>query len=276
MTFMNRNDTPLVSVIMGVYSRKDDATELKRSVHSVLIQREVDLEFIVCAGGSSEVVQGFLRAQAAMDARIRLVGRESEPVDLGHKLNVCLNYAHGEYVARMDHDDSSHFDRFPVQLRYLEAHPDIDFVGCNVNLVQDKVIRGVRTFPEFPTVRDFYFVQPFIHPALMFRRQALVSVGGYSEDKRQLLCEDYDLLLRLYAAGRVGANIQKILFDYTIPRTAKGTRKMRHRWNEVVTRYQRFRDLGVLPEAFPYVVKPLAVGLLPEAVLAKLKKKGNE
>ena len=60
--------------------------------------------------------------------------------------------------------------------------------------------------------------------------------------------------------------------DYTVPATAKGSRKMKHRWNEVVTRYERFKELGVLLGALPYVVKPLVVGLLPEFILRKMKK----
>ena len=49
-------------------------------------------------------------------------------------------------------------------------------------------------------------------------------------------------------------------------------RKMRHRWNEAVTRYIRFRELGLLPENLLYVLKPLAVGMLPAPLLGKLKK----
>ena len=114
-------------------------------------------------------------------------------------------------------------------------------------------------------------VQPYIHPTLLFRREALAAVGGYSEEKHCILCEDYDLLLRLYAQGYSGANLQERLFDYTVPATAKGSRRMCHRWNEAVTRYRRFRQLGVLPGALPYVVKPLAVGLLPEPILRRWK-----
>ena len=269
---MKKDSTPSVSVIMGVYSRKDDITELERSIHSIMMQAEVDLELIICAGGSSETIQSFLREQAALDPRIRLVGKEIEPVDLGHKLNVCLKYAHGKYIARMDDDDYSHPNRIELQVRYLETHPEIDFVGCNVNLIRDNAMFGIKIFPEFPAIKDFYFSQPFIHPALLFRKRALVSVGGYSENKSCILCEDYDLLLRLYAIGSIGANLQEILFDYTVPHLAKGKRKMRHRWNEVLTRYARFKDLGVLKQAFPYIIKPIIVGLLPNCVLSALKR----
>ena len=46
---------------------------------------------------------------------------------------------------------------------------------------------------------------------------------------------------------------------------------MRHRWNETVTRWRRFRELKLLPGALPYVVKPLAVGLLPGWAVEKIR-----
>ena len=171
----------------------------------------------------------------------------------------------------MDDDDFSYSERLKRQVTYLETHPEIAFVGCNVNLHRAGAQVGQRTFPEFPSTRDFYMTQPFLHPALVFRREALDAVDWYSEDKHCVLCEDYDLLLRLYAKEFKGANIQEVLMDYTIPATAKGNRTMGHRWNETVTRYRRFRELKVLPGALPWVVKPLIVGFIPESLLSKLK-----
>ncbi len=67
--------------------------------------------------------------------------------------------------------------------------------------------------------------------------------------------------------------MQEALLDYTLPTTAKSGRRMCHRWNEAVTRYQRFRELKRLPKAWPYVIKPLAVGLVPQGALEKMKRK---
>lgn len=262
---------PLISVLMGVYYRRSEVSLLTRSVNSILSQSVADLELLICDDGSNEDSRQWLDDAAKRDSRIRLI-RKGTVFDLASKLNLCLTEAKGRWIARMDDDDYARPQRFERQLAYLEDNPQITFVGCNVNLVCDGEIVGRRTFVEYPQVQDFYFKQPFIHPSLTFKREELAAVGGYSEDKRQQLCEDYDLLLRLYGAGYRGANLQEILLDYTVPATAKGSRKMKHRWNEAVTRYQRFKELGVLPGALPYVVKPLAVGLLPEFVLKRLKK----
>lgn len=153
----------------------------------------------------------------------------------------------------------------------MQAHPETAFVGCNVNLVCEGVAKGICKLPERPAVHDFLFTQPYVHPALIFRREAILAVDGYSRERHCLLCEDYDLLLRLYERGFAGANMQECLIDYSLPPTAKGNRTMLHRWNECVTRYKRFRALRLLPQAFPYVLKPLAVGILPEPLLRILK-----
>lgn len=265
---------PLISVLMGVYYQKADISLLRRSVESILAQSVSDFEFLICDDGSSPDAKAYLDRLARQDSRIILI-RSGNLFSLPQKLNACLNRARGTLIARMDDDDYSYPNRFAEQLAFLESNPAAAFVGCNVNLRRcDKTV-GLRSFPEWPEVRDFYLVQPFIHPTLFFRADVLRSVGGYCENKHCILCEDYDLLLRLYASGHRGANMQTPLFDYTIPATAKGNRKMRHRWNETVTRYRRFHQLNCLPSALPYVVKPLVVGLIPEYLLKKLKHDRN-
>ena len=266
-----QNNTPLISVIMGVYYRRDDLYLLRRSVESILNQSFTDFEFLICDGGSTLAACNYLDEAANRDNRIRLIRDVNVKTDLAHKLNACLRYARGKYIARMDDDDFSHPDRFEKQIAFLEKHPEISFVGCNVNLMCDGTQVGQRVLPERPTVHDFYMVQPYIHPTLIFRREVFENTAGYSEEKHTLLCEDYDLLLRLYTEGCVGCNLQEILFDYTISETENGKRKMVHRCNEVVTRWNRFRDLKCLPKALPYVIKPLAVGVLPKFILAGLK-----
>ena len=183
----------------------------------------------------------------------------------------CLREARGNYIARMDDDDYSQPERFQRQVDLLSSESNIAFVGSNVTINRRGVSCGERKFPEYPKVRDFYITQPYIHSTLMFRKETLESIGGYSENKRQMLCEDYDLLLRLYAKGYYGMNLQENLLEYMIPVTVKGNRKMCHRWNEAVTRWKRFQELELLPYALPYVVKPLIVGVLPEWLLKFFK-----
>lgn len=260
----------MVSILMGVYYQRNSIAMLQRSVESILQQSMTDFELIICDDGSRYEACEYLSRQADHDGRIVLV-RPGECYSLPEKLNTCLEVARGEWIGRMDDDDYSHPDRLNKQVSYLYNHSEIAFVGCSAYLYRNGMQIGERIFPEFPQVRDFYFTQPFLHPALLFQREALEAVNGYSESKSCRLCEDYDLLLRLYHKGYRGANLPEFLFDYTLPVTAKGNRKMVHRWNETVTRYKRFRELGQLPKALPWVVKPVLVGLIPERILGWMK-----
>ena len=261
---------------MGVYYQDSDTSRLARSVCSMLNQKISNMEVLLCDDGSSPEVQSFLEKLSKSDCRLKLI-RQGGLYSLPEKLNACLAASRGELIARMDDDDFSHPERLQRQGEYLQKHPEISFVGCNAALYRNGIRVGIRKFPSHPTVQDFYFTPPYLHPSLVFRREALLAVAGYSEKESCRMCEDYDLLLRLYEAGFRGANMEEVLLDYSVPATAKGNRRMKHRWNEAVTRYQHFQTLHLLPAAFPWVIKPLVVGLLPEKILFRLKyKRGTE
>lgn len=270
MTLMQRDKMMLVSIAMGIRYHREDLFFLERSISSILNQTYGELELLICENGSTPEARACIDRFAAEDARIRLIKGENA-IYLSEKLNRCLAAAKGQWIARMDDDDFSAPERLARQIIYLQTHPEIGFVGCAAQLEQHGQPAGLRQPPERPVVQDFYMTQPYLHPTLMFRREILEAVGGYSEDKYCDLCEDYDLLLRIYTRGYIGANLQEILFTYTLPTTAKGSRKMRHRWNETVIRWRRFRELKLLPSALFWVVKPLFVGLLPERVLSTVK-----
>lgn len=264
-------ERPLISVAMGVCYKSDDTAQLQRAVESMLNQTYTNLELLIEDEGSSGLAMRWLEELAQRDNRVKLL-RDCGAIALPNKLNVCLQAAQGRYIARMDDDDVSHPTRLEKELSFLQENPDISFVGCQVNCVCDGKIVRIRTLPATPGVHDFYMTQPYIHPTLLFRRDALEAANGYCEERRANKCEDYDLLLRLYGLGYSGANLPEILLDYTVRADAHDGRTMRDRWHETQTRYARFRELHQFPAALPYVVKPLVVGLLPEALLSYLKR----
>ena len=268
-----REEAPrTVSFIMGALCGPDELGGLERAVRSVLTQSYADLELLICDDGSSPEAKALLDALAAEDGRIRMV-RGASGKSHAAKLNACLRLAEGRYIARMDDDDESLPGRLAAQLGFLEQHPETAFVGCNTVISREERDVGTWTFPEYPRVEDFYIRQPFVHPTLVFRAEALAAAGGYGEEKRCIKCEDYDLLLRLYEKGFYGANLQEFLFRYTIRADGKDGRSMGDRVCETRTRWVRFRALGRLPLALPFVVKPVLTGLIPQKALGLLKEK---
>lgn len=263
---------PRVSVLMGVYYQRAEPELLERAVRSVLQQDFDDFELLICDDGSNEAAVLLLDRLAIGDHRLRLL-RPGNKFTLPEKLNYMLMQAKGELIARMDDDDFSHPNRFSEQVKYLDSHPETAFVGCSVNLVSADGRQIPRHFPERPTPMDFRFSMPYVHPALMFRRKAMEQVGGYSTKPYCILCEDYDLLLRMYEQKLYGANQPEILFDYSIENIEQNRRPVRARMNEVIVRFLRFRANKILLKSWLYVFKPLIVGLLPLPVVNALRQK---
>ena len=79
-------------------------------------------------------------------------------------------------------------------------------------------------------------------------------------------------LLRLYAMGYIGCNLQRPMLRYTVD-FDKTT--YAHRIDEVKVRYQGFKALGLLPWGFIYVIRPLIVGLIPHDTLMEIKLEDN-
>lgn len=258
-----------MSVIMGVYN-VEQLSVFHQAVESVLNQTMRDFEFIICDDGSSDQTWNLLLALAQEDDRIKLI-HSVQNEGLASALNRCIAQARGKWIARQDADDISAPERFRLQLQFLKTHPEIGFAGSAVYLWDERGVWRKRIFPEYPQPTDFQFTMPFVHGALMFHRKALEKVNGYRVARETRRAEDYDMLMRMYAAGIRGANLPDFLYAFLENQAAQRRRRYRYRLDEAVVRWRGFSALGLMPRALPYVVKPLIVGLIPADFLLRLK-----
>lgn len=251
---------PTVSVIMSTYGWQD-VEYLNSAIGSVLGQTFGDFELILCNDGLEEGQAEYLRRLAETDRRIKLINNP-ENRGLAYSLNQCIKAAKGKYLARMDDDDICDPRRLRVQVDYLDRHPEVDFVGCNAKLIRRDGVWGSREMPERPKKGDFLRFSPYIHPAVMFRREVFAGQEAYRTDTCR--GEDYELFMRLTASGYQGCNIQEELFSYREDGESYRRRKFRSRLDEVRIRRQGFAALGILvPWGWLYVLKPLAAGCVP-------------
>ena len=83
-------------------------------------------------------------------------------------------------------------------------------------------------------------------------------------------CEDYELFMRMQRSFS-GANLDEGLYYFREDKNALARRKYKYRLDEVKIRWRGFKSLGLLPRGLPYVIKPLAVGLIPSPLLKRLR-----
>lgn len=260
---------PGVSVISGAY-RLEGVPTLARSFESIIAQSYTDFEFIVCDDGSDDGTYDILQSYSAKDSRIRVV-RNERNLGLAATLNKCAEYASAPLIARHDLDDISHPDRLIRQIEYLCAHPDISILGCSAYIFDRDGVFGIRRFPESVRDEDFLFSSPYMHGAVVMRREAFLSSGGYAVERVTRRTEDYELFMRMQKTCN-GANLREPLYYYLEDRESERRRKYKYRIDEAIVRARGFRSLGLYPRGMPYVLKPLAVGLLPRGILRRIRR----
>ncbi|MGP8314971.1 glycosyltransferase family 2 protein [Enterocloster aldenensis] len=256
---------PKISIIMGVYNGEKTLDE---AIKSICNQTFSDWELIVCDDCSTDNTDLIIQQWCKQEPRI--IGMRNDcNRKLAATLNRCLESASGVYIARMDDDDISYPERLEVQNHFLDEHLEYGFVSSLIDGYDgERVIHDFWHRKERPESKDFLSGSQFVHPATMFRSQALMEVNGYrsSSDTRRM--EDYDLFMRLYAAGYRGYNIQQPLLQYYV--NSEKT-LFRYRFDEMRVRYRGFYILGLMPYGLLYVLKPLIMGLIPARLLWRLK-----
>lgn len=260
----------VISVLMGIYN-ENNRKHVAYAIDSILNQTFRDFEFIICDDGSEMGFYQWLKKYCRKDSRILLL-RNEQNRGLAATLNYCLRHAGGSYIARMDADDISEKERFARQIAFLESHPEYAMVGCSVRMIGRKGVWGIRQMEEMPKKESFLNTSPFVHPAVMIRRDVMKALGSYSEKKWALRAEDYELFMRFYASGYKGYNIQEILLNYREEKDSYKKRKYRYRIHECIVRYRGFRTLGLLKGNYRYVIKPLMVGLIPSVMMERIRR----
>lgn len=262
---------PKVSIVMGVYNSKNK-NALRKSIESIQAQTLKDWEFIICDDASTDNSLQIVKDIIQNDSRIKII-QNNVNKGLAETLNRAIKLAKGTYIARMDDDDISHPERLAKQVLFLEEHSEYDFVGSCANVYNNQGIWGYLQMPEKPTVNDFLWNIPFIHPTMMFKKSIFDKYICYESDEFNRRCEDYTLVMDLYSRGIIGYNIQEALLDYYVENGKKKYRPMKDRISEAIVRWRGYRKNHILLKGLPYIVKPIILGLIPQFIFRAIKKR---
>lgn len=203
--------SPEVSVLMTVYN---GASRLRQAVESILTQTYDNFEFIVIDDGSTDETSSILDSYS--DLRIVRLRNETN-LGLTQSLNMGLETARGEYVARQDCDDRSMPSRLAKQVAYFNTHPSTILHGTAAREVgASGEDFGVHSQPRGDTTIRWKLLlhNAFIHSTVMLRRRTL-NKHNLKYNPELTYSQDFDLWSRLLPYGQV-ANLEDKLVDLNL------------------------------------------------------------
>lgn len=248
-----------ISIIMAVYNCGE---LVRQSIDSILAQTYTNWKFIICNDCSTDNTVEIIEEYAEKYPDKFLIIHNQKNSRLAASLNHCLQYADGEFCARMDGDDYIAPDRFEKQVKFLREHPQIQLVGTLMQMFDAEGKRGrVIPYEQFPDKYSLRFGPCFCHASIMTHTKVYKEIGGYTVSKRTMRSQDYDLWFRFFAKGFNGANIQEPLYFFREDENAFLRRKPRLYLWAIVTRWKGFRMLNYPIKYYWRVLLPL-VGLV--------------
>lgn len=200
------------SVLMSVYA-KENPIYLEQSLFSIWNQQLLKPDQIVLVKDGALtydlelVIKKFNAINGGLITQVDL----KLNVGLAAALNEGLKFCSSELVARMDADDIALPNRFSQQVSFIQANPDVvAFSGAVEEFDKNSNLSTIRFLPlhhnqliNFAKLRS-----PLSHPAVMFRKSAVLEVGGYPPFRN---AQDYALWTLLIVKGYKLANLPDVL-----------------------------------------------------------------
>ena len=170
-------------------------------MESVLGQTFGDIELLVVDDGSTDGTRDILGT--FRDPRLRVVPTAHRGVC--HARNTAISVARGEWLAFLDSDDEWLPHKIEAQWEVLGRWPQLKIIHTEEIWIR----RGIRVNPKKKHAKSggwiFQQCLPLclISPStVMVHRQVLERVGSF--DPQMIVCEDYDLWLRITPLLRGG------------------------------------------------------------------------
>jgi glycosyltransferase involved in cell wall biosynthesis len=154
---------------------------------------------------------------------------------LANALNIGIQHASHELIARMDTDDISLPERFKEQIAFMKEHPKVDVLGSWISEFENNE-SIIQSYRKVPSIYDDILVFakrkcPMNHPSVMYKKNVVLNVGGYDPAAQ----EDYYLWVKLLINGVRFANIEKALVHM---RTGYGQLLRRRGLKYAISEYQ--------------------------------------
>lgn len=260
-----------ISIAMGIYNC---AATLAESLDSLVAQTYKDWELVMCDDASTDETLQIARDYEKRFTNIKVICNEHN-LGLAATLNRCIENAckSSEFIARQDGDDISEPERFMVQVKFLDEHPEYAMVSTAMICFDESGDWGLMVKPKVPTNQDFAYSSPFCHAPIIMRKKELAEVGNYTVSKYLRRGQDFYLWHKFYVAGYKGYNIQEPYYKMRDDRAATKRRRLKDRISYIKIHLEMMRNLKLPTYNYLRAFRTIIIGLLPNAIYERLHRK---
>jgi glycosyltransferase involved in cell wall biosynthesis len=229
----------LVSVIIPAYNA---ASLVPGAIESVLAQTHSDFELIVVDDGSKDATRNAVEPFLS-DPRVRYHFQENR--GLPGARNAGAKVSRGDYLAFLDADD---FFAPNALESMLHAFQSTDAQWLNVGVLKIDGESRTERHPWTPEGDLLLAIldDDFITRSPFYPRRDFFSIGMYDEEIRNR--EDWDINIRMIAAGKRFVTVDQPLYHYTRTEGSitTGNRRRLYSFTEMLLRkhHKRLADGG--------------------------------
>ncbi len=243
---------------------------LGRAIDSVRAQSRDDWEMIVVDDGSADSTLRIARDAAADEPRIRVLAQDNAGAAAAR--NHAVRHATGEWLVFLDADDALELGYLARVAETAAAISDVGVVGTN----------GVTRYPDgscWPTFPDppgasrveitlaDQITSSRLTVTSAVRREVFLALEGF----RDCYAEDYDLWLRVLAAGHRVVRVSESLVSYDATRADAKSRTREPELESVIGSLESLAREAALDSATAVLLERTLTRLRAEVELVPVK-----
>lgn len=199
---------PKFSIVVPVF--EPNAGYLSACISSVTNQSYANWELLLVDASSQDGIVSNCLEAIGDDARIRHLELDGN-LGIAGNTNVGIENATGDWVAFLDYDDILEPDALFCYAHAIVRDADATALFCDEDTFE---VDGQYRFPVFKSELnlDLLYSYNCVTHFLAVKREALEAIGTSPDDVTG--AQDYDLTLRVIAAGGKIAHVPRVLYHW--------------------------------------------------------------
>lgn len=199
------------TVVVPIHSNTT-IKKFSKCLKSIFFSTVIPKEILICVDGPiPENLEKFLNNLKKKNIKLFYLKKNQ---GLGKLLRKAIPICKFDLIARLDSDEYTDTKRFEIQYKLLAKKKNLVLLGGYLrefdkqNTILKKVPINLSEIINFSKYRN-----PFNHSTVMFKKKAVLAVGGY---KHQPYFEDYLLWIKLIQNNNYVLNVPRVFSNASI------------------------------------------------------------